>query len=73
MCMFCAAIPATAAIGTNLNAKQKATQRAAEEAGTEPPPAKPVAKLTLAALVALAIGSVVYHTVISPIWGLTFF
>ena len=73
MCMFCAAIPATAAIGANLNAKQKATQRAAEEAGIDPPPAKPVARLTLTALIALAIGSVVYHTVISPILGLTFF
>ena len=37
MCIFCAAVPVTAAIGANLNTKQNATRRAAEEKGIEPP------------------------------------
>jgi hypothetical protein len=73
MCIFCAAIPATAAIGANLNAKQKATQRAAEKDGGESPAEKPIAKITLAALVFLTICSVSYHTIIARIWGLPFF
>jgi hypothetical protein len=73
MCIFCAAIPATAAIGTNLNAKQKATRQAAEKQGLESPAEKPIAKITLGALVFLAICSVTYHTIIARIWGLPFF
>jgi hypothetical protein len=73
MCIFCAAIPATAAIGTNLNAKQKATRQAAEKDGGEAPAEKPIAKITLAALVFLTIGSVTYHTILARIWGLPFF
>jgi hypothetical protein len=72
MCMFCAAVPATAAIGANLNAKQKAARRAAEDEGVEPPAEKPIAKITLGALIFLAAGSVIYHTVLSRIWGLPF-
>lgn len=73
MCIFCAAIPATAAIGTNLNAKQKATRQAAEKGGVATPADKPIAKITVGALVFLAICSVTYHTIIAPIWGLPFF
>jgi protein-S-isoprenylcysteine O-methyltransferase Ste14 len=73
MCIFCAAIPATAAIGTNLNAKQNATRQAAEKEGIAPPAKKPIAKITLGALVLLAICSVAYHTIIARIWGLPFF
>jgi protein-S-isoprenylcysteine O-methyltransferase Ste14 len=73
MCIFCAAIPATVAIGTNLNAKQNATRQAAEKEGIAPPAKKPIAKITLGALVLLAICSVTYHTIIARIWGLPFF
>jgi hypothetical protein len=73
MCIFCAAIPAAAAIGTNLNAKQKATREAAEKEGIAPPAKKPIAKITLGSLVLLAICSVTYHTIIARIWGLSFF
>jgi protein-S-isoprenylcysteine O-methyltransferase Ste14 len=73
MCIFCAAMPATAAIGTNLNAKQNATRQAAEKEGIAPPAKKPIAKITLGALVLLAICSVTYHTIIARIWGLPFF
>ncbi len=54
MCMFCAAVPVTAAIGANLNNKQNATRRAAEEKGVEPPAKKPIAKITAGALIFLA-------------------
>jgi hypothetical protein len=73
MCIFCAAIPATAAIGTNLNAKQKANQLAAEKEGVAAPAVKPIAKITLVALVFLAICSVTYHTILARVWGLPFF
>jgi hypothetical protein len=73
MCIFCAAVPVTAAIGANLNNKQNATLRAAEKEGLEPPVKKPIAKITLGALIFLAIGSAVYHTVIARIFGLPFF
>jgi len=73
MCIFCAAIPATAAIGTNWNAKQKANRQAAEKEGVALPAEKPVAKIILGALALLAICSVTYHTVIARIWGLPYF
>jgi len=73
MCIFCAAIPATAAIGTNLNARQNTTQRSAEKEGIEPPARKPIAKITLGALALLIICSVTYHTILARIWGLPFF
>lgn len=73
MCMFCAAVPVTAAIGANLNNKQNAPRRAAEKAGIEPPAKKPIAKITLGALIFLTVGSVVYHTFIARIFGLPWF
>jgi len=71
--MFCAAVPVTAAIGANLNNKQNATQRAAGKAGIEPPAKKPIAKITLGALIFLTVGSVVYHTIFTRIFGLPWF
>jgi hypothetical protein len=53
MCMFCAAIPATAAVGAKLNADQlhkDASQRL------------PISKLTALVIGLLAIGSIIYHT-----------
>ena len=70
MCMFCAAIPVTGAIGASLNNKQNVTLRAAEKAGVDLPKKKPIAKITLGALIFLTVGSVVYHTVLTRIFGL---
>lgn len=53
MCIICAAIPATAAVGAKLNADQ--LQKPEEQR-------KPVAKLTGLALALLAVASIVYHT-----------
>lgn len=55
MCMICAAIPATAAVGARLNAEQlnkPVGQR------------KPIAKITGFVIVLLAAASVIYHTVV---------
>lgn len=55
MCMICAAIPATAAVGARLNAgqlKKPAGQR------------RPVAKITGFVIALLVAASVIYHTVI---------
>ena len=68
MCIFCAAVPLTAAVGANLNAKQKATRREAEKEGIQPPAEKPIAKVTAGLIILLTVGSVIYHTIISPIW-----
>jgi hypothetical protein len=64
MCAFCAAIPATLAVGANLNAKQLRQQREAEERGetfAEQKQALP-GKITLIAAGALVVASIVYHS-----------
>ena len=53
MCMICAAIPATAAVGAKLNADQ--LNKPSEER-------KPISTLTSAAIFLLVIASAVYHT-----------
>ena len=53
MCMFCAAIPATAAVGAKLNADQ--LHKPEEQR-------KPVSKLTGIAIVILVTASIIYHT-----------
>jgi hypothetical protein len=61
MCMFCAAIPAAAAVGAKLNAKQQAENREAQADG-ESMPAKPIKTITAGVIVLLLVGSVIYHT-----------
>ena len=53
MCMICAAIPATAAVGAKLNADQ--LNKPVEER-------KPVSKITGAVIALLVITSFIYHT-----------
>lgn len=53
MCMFCAAIPTTAAVGAKLSAEQ--LHKPEEQR-------KPVSKLTGIAVALLLTASVVYHT-----------
>lgn len=55
MCMICAAIPATAAVGAKLNADQ--LQKPVQER-------KPVAKVTGIVIALLVASSMVYHTLI---------
>ena len=55
MCMICAAIPATAAVGAKLNADQ--LQKPVEER-------KPVSKVTGIVIALLVASSVVYHTLV---------
>ena len=52
MCMFCAAIPATAAVGAKLNADQLHKEEARR---------LPIPKITALLIGLLAIGSLVYH------------
>ena len=61
MCMFCAAIPAAAAVGAKLNAKQQAEARETA-ADADEVRQKPIKAVTAGVIVVLAIGSVVYHT-----------
>ena len=53
MCMFCAAVPVTAAVGAKLNADQLAKPEEQR---------KPVAKITGILMALLVAASVVYHT-----------
>jgi hypothetical protein len=55
MCMICAAIPATAALGAKLNADQ--LQKPEDER-------KPISKITGLAIALLVATSIVYHTLI---------
>ena len=53
MCMICAAIPATAAVGAKLNADQ--LQKPEEQR-------KPISKITSLVIGFLVIASAIYHT-----------
>jgi hypothetical protein len=53
MCLFCAAIPATAAIGAKLNADQL---------GREESHRLPILRMTGIVIGLLAMGSLIYHT-----------
>ena len=55
MCMICAAIPATAAVGAKLNAEQLDKPEGER---------KPVSKITGIVIVILLAASVVYHTLV---------
>jgi hypothetical protein len=55
MCIICAAIPATAAVGAKLNADQLEKPEAQR---------KPVSKITGIAIALLVVASAVYHTLI---------
>ena len=55
MCMFCAAIPVTAAVGAKLNAEQL---HEPEESR------KPVSKITGGVIVLLLTASIIYHILI---------
>ncbi len=55
MCMICAAIPATAAVGAKLNADQ--LHKPEEQR-------KPVSKITSVVIALLVASSIVYHTLI---------
>jgi hypothetical protein len=63
MCVFCAAIPATLAVGARLNAKQNESQKIAKSQGL-PGHRKqiPVRTLTMVAVTGLAVSSVIYHS-----------
>ncbi len=63
MCVFCAAIPAVAAMGTAAQGKQREAARQAEREGRPiPKPKVPPAKIAAVAVALLAVGSVIYHT-----------
>ena len=67
MCLFCAAIPATLAVGANVHARQQRQQRLAEaqELQTDEKvsqPRIPAAAATTLVVVGLVTASVIYHT-----------
>jgi hypothetical protein len=64
MCMFCAAIPVTAATGLAMDSKQS---RVAQEKGRFVPWFRPYPLITAVALFLLMVGSVLFHLKFSKI------
>jgi hypothetical protein len=63
MCVFCAAVPATLAVGTSLEGQQRAERREAAAKGQPiPEPRWPARKLTGVAVTCLVAAAVAYHT-----------
>lgn len=70
MCMFCAAIPMSVAIGASVTAKQKERRRQAVLQGKRVSARPiPVGKAAVIVTGMLIVGSLVYHTVIMPRTG----
>ncbi|MEM6281855.1 MAG: hypothetical protein AAF787_06655 [Chloroflexota bacterium] len=75
MCVFCAAVPATVALGAAAKAKQNAAAHTdsdvAETTDATSLPdwmlALPAERVTALVIVGLVAGSVVYHSQISPV------
>jgi hypothetical protein len=68
MCMFCAAIPATLAVGAATRQKQRLAQQKDEEEGKPPvKPVVPVGPATTIIVAGLAVASVIYHTQVGGI------
>jgi hypothetical protein len=63
MCMFCAAIPATLALGAHANSRKRQEDQQAQ-AGDQPSAAPKVEPKAVTAIVVagLVVASVVYHT-----------
>jgi hypothetical protein len=71
MCMFCAAIPMSVALGSAATAKHKEKRRQALATGkivrVSP---LPIGKLSMALTGGLIVGSAVYHLIIMPRTGM---
>ena len=68
MCVFCAAVPTVATLGLAARAEQKRKAQEAVARGEPPPrPIAPAGKATAAALAAIVVAAVVYHTQISAV------
>ena len=63
MCIFCAAIPASMALGASAQARQNHARKEAEVLGKPAPkPVVPAGPATGCVVVLLVVGSVVVHT-----------
>jgi hypothetical protein len=60
--MFCAAIPAAAAVGAKMNNVQLQRRRQVKAEGGQGAPEKPVLKITAGVVALLLAGSITYHT-----------
>lgn len=80
MCMFCAAVPMTVALGAAAHAKQQSAKRTESQAMQEISEGEttnpsipqwvvdlPTPQITLVVIGGLVAGSVVYHSRISPV------
>ena len=67
MCMFCAAIPMAASLGTAASARLRDKRKQAEARG-EPPPkiVFPIQKATVAVIAALVVSAGLYHAAYFP-------
>jgi hypothetical protein len=65
MCMFCAAIPMTAATGLSMDSKQR---KSLQQKGRPAPRVRPFPLITVAAILLLSVGSVFYHLKFPGYW-----
>jgi hypothetical protein len=70
MCIFCAAVPMSAAIGASIAGKQHQHQQS-EFVQINAPKPTPVGKITVAVTGGLIVCSAMYHLVIAPHMGIT--
>ncbi len=67
MCMFCAAIPMAASLGTAASVRLKDKRKQAEARGESTPKIVfPVEKATVAVIAALVVSAGLYHTATFP-------
>jgi hypothetical protein len=63
MCVFCAAVPAVAALGTAADGEQRKHQKGSQvHASATPRRQYPIRMLTALAMLVLFLGSAFYHT-----------
>lgn len=71
MCLFCAAIPMAASLGTASAGKQLEKRRECEARGEVPPKVLiPAGKATPVIVVGLLVSSAIYHTILMPRIGI---
>ena len=63
MCMFCAAIPAAAAIGVTIDNKQAQGLRRPHNLADQPARPRPILKMTACIIALLLVASFTYHAI----------
>lgn len=66
MCVFCTAIPATAAVGVTLDTKRRNQNKEAIRNGEQPKKDLPIKTITAVTVGTMVVASVITHRFIAP-------